>query len=503
MPPRILFIAALFFFFLWSALASKTEYHEVFTDAPLSYFGFHFMLPLYYYGAVPDSLVETLRSLFKDYHAHRDVTSLRIAQERYNQIISTLEPMCKELCTKKDLVEAPHPFLQVNEAFCASLRPKMNNWFHYLSTSLPNRKVFLNLNMDRKSISMQLLEPKLTEMANESIKIFEMLFDLYAPGTNLNLTSLDAALQAMADISRALELCRMSEHIAKDFKARLKHLLTRYIRTILPPLNGVSVVGGGMPLKFSLHQMNLFFLCRYSQNSSITECARHLDLIGTAPLSLLGLVHRIHAIQFLYTASTRANQRFLTFLFRGLIRELPMGNHIKDHVLLKVPILPAYTSMHEYIHHRLTRSEILLPRIFSIYLEVCFPSFLASFRIHYTSFDLHRLGNRTEFRPISDLPSSLDKFTKVYNRFNEIAHKRGLFFKSLLNEEVSLLTAFEMFVEELAGYDFEDSFELLSCITDLVMFYQEQLILDTISATNLIASTFIWFNLAYLQESSK
>ena len=157
--------------------------------------------------------------------------------------------------------------------------------------------------------------------------------------------------------------------------------------------------------------------------------------------------------------------------------------------------------MHEYIQHRLASNQIILPRIFSFYLDI-YSIFHESYMVHYTFLDLSRLYRRTEYSPISNIPPFFDKFTELYNRFNEIIHRRGLFFKSLLTEEESLLSAFDVFVEELAGYDFEDSFELLSCTTELIYFYQDQLILDTSSVSNLLLKTFTWFNLAYLKESS-
>ena len=492
-------------FFPWSVLAS---YQDVLKDAPASYFGFHFMIPLYFNKGIPSSIVKELGAIFIDIRSNPDAASVQKAQERYGQVIDTLESKCKDLCMKKCLEAPPHTFLKVDEAFCASLRQKMINWFYYMFLNLPSRNILFSVNVERESFDVQKLELKLAELANETIHVFEMLIDKNATGLKLHLYSINAAIQAMVDICRTFELCQVNERIVKAFKIRLKDLVVINLKTSLPLVSSASVMVGVKPFQATTLQLRNFFVCHFDQNQSITECAQHLDIIGKSNLSLMELVNRIHSFQFQYPASTRSNQRFLTFLLKGLIRErhLYTPNSIntifRKHLLEKVPSFLPYSYPHYFIQRQLTGSEVKLPQFFSSYLNIYFPLFHDRFQIHYRSYDFYRLCNYAVYSPISDLPVSLNKFTDIYNRFNEIAHKKGLFLQSLLNEEETLLHAFELFVEDLAGNDYENSLELFSCTADLLHFYQEQLILDMHSVTDLLARSLVWFSHAYSKESS-
>ena len=502
MPRVFLFTLALYFFML-SVLAS---YQDVLKDAPAPYFGFHFMIPLYYNNGIPSSVVKDLRSIFTDIRANPDAASFQIIQERYDEVINTLESKCRELCKRKNMDDPPHTFLIVDETFCDGLWSKMLNWFYYMSFNLPNPNVFFNVDLSRKSIDMPMLEHRLAEMANETIYKLEVLFDRNVSVTNLYLDSISRALQAMVDICRTFEHGRFKEEIVQALQIRLKHLLTLYLRFRFTPISGTSVVSG-KPFQVSIPQMSTFLVCRFNQNLTITECARHLDIIGKSRLSMMELVNRIHVIQILYPASSRANQRFLAYLFKGIILEHHLYNpksindSFREHLLQKIPIPPANTSKQDYIQHWLASSKVQLPQIFAFYLIRNFPRFHDHFQSHYRSFDLYRLCNSTEFSPIVNLPPALDKFTEIYNRFNRIVQDKGLFFKSLLFEKESLQEAFDLFVEELSGYADHNSYELFACTTELVNFYRDQLILDTFCATDLLARMFTWFNPGYLKES--
>lgn len=264
---------AVFYLFVWSALASEIAHKEVFIDAPPSYFGFHYMLPLSYYGGIPDSLVADLRSIFEVYHANPDATSFQKAQERYSHVITALGSVCQELCANKSLEAPPHPFLKVDETFCYNLRSQMLNWLHYMSFNLPNRNVFLNDNMHRESFDKQKFELKLAEMANEAMCKLEIFFDMHAAGSNVHLPSINSAFQAMADICRAFKVGQVTEDIVKVIEARFKRLLSRSLRFTLPPLSGAPVVGV-KGIQFSMPQMNSFLLCRYTRkpNSCNSIC---------------------------------------------------------------------------------------------------------------------------------------------------------------------------------------------------------------------------------------
>ena len=89
---------------------------------------------------------------------------------------------------------------------------------------------------------------------------------------------------------------------------------------------------------------------------------------------------------------------------------------------------------------------------------------------------------------------------QIYNKFSEIIHIRNFFFKSLFAENVDLIEAFSLFLEELAGFD--DPYELLQCTKQLILFYQELYMPNPRWEAVLLFVSSIWFDPKYLLESS-
>ena len=323
--------------------------------------------------------------------------------------------------------------------------------------------------------------------------------------------TLHGMLQVLADISVTFQLKLDSPKIIESFRSRFQNLLKTYLDTSLPFKNMPISSNSAVPFILEPQEVFNFSHCRYSQNLSISECARHIKYIGKTNLSTVELVNRIHAIQFQYAASSRAIQRFLTFLCRGLIHE-SIPNLIfpgfRDHLLQKVPIYSQDIGRHDWCLYLHLRRGLLLPQIFSTYLKHKRPTLLDNFSLHYTFYDLTRLNisstyNSISFYPLTSMDQDqldFDEFTRLYNKFNEIIHVNGLSFKSLFVEKVELSVAFELFLEELAGL--EDSYELLECTKELISFYQRLFPLEPTLESDLLLVCSIWFSPSYLKEST-
>ena len=64
-----LVLASLFFVFSWSVIASQALYRDILKNAPASYFGFHYMIPLFYRNGIQSSVVKELKAAFTDMRA--------------------------------------------------------------------------------------------------------------------------------------------------------------------------------------------------------------------------------------------------------------------------------------------------------------------------------------------------------------------------------------------------------------------------------------------------
>ena len=477
------------------------------------------MIPLNYNSCIQSSTLTDLRSIFLDIRSNTNTLLVQMIRLKYHQVADTLVAKCKNFCKMNILEHPPHLFLKVDEAFCENLRSQMFNWFNFMAIFLPQPCIFTDAHIH----SMGEVEPKLGFMANEILRIFETHLSEQPNIVLKSLVNMRRASQVLTDISLTLKLKLSSSKIIEDFQARLQNLLSRFLDKCLPYKNtsiSPNTEGLGIiPFNPEFRELINFWSCRYTKNLTISECARHIKLIGTSSLSLMELVNRVHAIQFQYFASTLAFQRFLTFLFKGLIREhdfldpnqISFSPNLREHLLQKVPIhsdLANVTAIYDYSQHRRSRSGLFLPQIFSTYLRLRHPHLLDNFSLHYTFYDLIRLNSCARYDSISFFLSALNEedtielifFTEIYNRFNEILHVKKLFFKSLFVEKEELFDAFDLFLEELAGLD--DPYELLECTKELISFYQKLFILEPTLEPGLLLVSSIWFNPKYLMESS-
>ena len=327
------------------------------------------------------------------------------------------------------------------------------------------------------------------------------------------------ALIVLSDISLTFRHNLATVKIVEDFHARFQSLVIMYLQSFLPgmnsPVSTTPAVLDRIPFKIESKEVSAFLICRSSGNLSISECAKHIKFIGKSSLSLVELVNRVHAIQFQHAASSRATQRFLTFLFKGLTREhhLCTPNQInqkmREHLLQNVPIYSQDTARNDYCLNRHAKSGLLLPQIFSNFLSLKQPHALDKFYLHFTIYDLNRLNSCFNmFSPISFFLPALDSqdlidfntFMQIYNKFSEIIHIRNFFFKSLFAENVDLIEAFSLFLEELAGFD--DPCELLQCTKQLILFYQELYMPNPRWEAVLLFVSSIWFDPKYLLDSS-
>ena len=520
----LLVLASLFFVFSWSVIASQALYRDILKNAPASYFGFHYMIPLFYRNGIQSSVVKELKAAFTDMRADTlDHVAFLKAQLKHYMAVDTVASMCTTLCKKSSMELPPHRFFNVDEVFCAGLQSQMYNWNQFMSLFLPNPAIFIEAKMDYESIKsidafhiVEEVEPKLGKMANEILRIFEENLSQYPGNTIQSPTSMNAALQVLTDISQTLKSKLVSVKISKDFQARFYDLLSLYINLCLPfkylPLAPDSAVRGMIPFRPESKEFLDFFICRYDENLSISECARHINFIGRSNLSLVELVNTIHAIQFQHKASTGVNQRFLTFLLKGLVHEHHLSTpdlinpKLREHLLKSVPVYSNHASRKEYCLHRHARSgKQFMPQIFYYYIDLKRPHLVENFFLHYTFFDLIRMSSGPIYTPIhfSQLTSQdqdLIDFLIIYNRINKIIHEKSFFFKSLFAEEVDLFESFRLFLDELAGV--EDPHELLECTKQLILFYQKLYSPDPRFESTLLIISSIWFDLRYLKEST-
>ena len=507
------------------APSSKMSAKEVLKDMPASYFGFHFMIPLDYNNCIPGSVVRDLRSIFLDIRTNTNTLSDQTVRTKYSQVIQTLVSNCEDACKSNTLNLLPHAFFKVDETFCGKLQSQLINWFNFMGIFLPNRNIFIDAKLDSKSIRnieyihmTDEVEPKLGTMADKIFCVIEMYVSNQSNVVDKDITGMYKSIQVLSDISMALKLNLTMVKIIENFHARLNSLLTLFLNLWLPfrsvtPISNTALLGV-VPLKLDSKEVCDFLSCRYAENLSISECARHVKFIGKSVLSLVELVNRIHAIQFQHATSSRAIQRFLTFLFKGLIREHQFSvpdrivPNLSQHLLQKVPIYFQSTVMYDYSLYRQARREQLLPQIFSTYLKLKQPLLIAHFSLHYNFYDLARLNNCTTFIPFSFFlqastsqdVTDFNNFAEIYNKFNMICQVKKYFFKSLFVENVDLIESFRLFLEELAGLD--DPYEVLECIKQLALLYQKLCGPDSRWEPVLLFISSLWFDSKYLKDSS-
>ena len=250
MTPKILF------FFLWSVMASNALYKDVLKGAPVSYFGFYYMIPLYYHNGIHSSVVKDLRTIFTDILVDLNEASFQRAQERYGRVIDTLVFKCEEI-SMNSMENVPHSFFKVDKVFCMNLRTKMTNWFYFMCSFLPKPAVFMDTGMDRDGIKnidiIAEVEPKLGEMANEILYSFELQL-LTQPCTFIScLTAMQRALIDLSDISLTFRHNLATAKIVEDFHARFHSLLILYLQSFLPgmyiPVSTTPAVLDRIPFK--------------------------------------------------------------------------------------------------------------------------------------------------------------------------------------------------------------------------------------------------------------
>ena len=492
------------FFLVGFVLASQLDYFP--KDVTLLFFGFHFMLPFLHYNAIPDDLGVEMRSIFQDFYSTRSKESFKIANERYAKVIHSMESLCGELCNKK-LTPPPHNIFRVDTAFCQSLRPKMQNWFYLQASNFPDKEVFTEFKMSSMT-DVNAFERNLVELGNSVVSIFSLRYLELLPSSKLNLPGTNFCLRVLTDISSTFKICLTKKDLASEFQLNAKKVLMRYQELALLALKPTPVKTSVVPSK-ALHaaydQMKSFVKCRYKQNLPFLECAEHVSIVGRGSMPLIELVSLIHSIQILYPASSRTNQRFVTFMLKRFISEykfptaLSNNNSFREHFLQKVPIPPKLTCKNEYILHRLENGERLMPYIFSAFLETMYPHLHDSYMHHYTFFELIRLHSTvtTTFAPVS---TTIDTFTDIYYLFIGLINDKGFYFISLHNEHQSLFNALGLFLEELGGYN--DSLDLAICIKNLILFYKAKGLLNSTMVSFLLDSAEHWFNPAYLKDSA-
>ena len=178
-------------------------------------------------------------------------------------------------------------------------------------------------------------------------------------------------------------------------------------------------------------------------------------------MSLIELVHQIHREQKQFSESDRYTQMFSTFLLEGLINDVDFSTpavinaKLREHLFQKIPVLPIWTCKEEYVENRLITSDLLLPQMFSDFLEAKCAHAHESFSLHYTLFDVNRLLTDNYSSDISTELLTFDKgdklfsFSGIYTKFIRIIQKRIYFFKSLYNEYEDVPLALCIFLGSL------------------------------------------------------
>ena len=470
---------------------------------PSWYFGFHFMLPFHHHKAIPDSIVTELRSIFQDIHTN-GANSLAKQQARYERVITSMKLQCIKLCKKS--IMTPHPIFKVNQSFCEALRPKMLRWYQYLSIIPPNLDAFV-VDLDDTD-DIEKFEANLSRMGLAILASFECIIKEIPQG---DVEFVNAALEILADLSSTFELKLLTRSFARAFRARVESVLSLYLQVALKPFNRGTTSSDESEYQHTvpLEHMRSFFVCRYTQFLSFTECAPLILEFKKSSLSLIDLAYQIHRVQILLPESARFTQRFLRFILEGLINEmdsslpLALNSNLKEHLLQKIPVLGSVTSKEDYVDNRLTWSERLLPSIFSDFLEAKHGHVHESFALHYTVFDVDRLLKKNKTFDISAELLTFDtgdknSFSEIYTKFIKIIQQKGYFFKSLYHDYDNVLLAICFFLEELAGY--EDFQEMLECILNLIDLYEKENFLEKDHVTFLKGAADVWFNPDYLKD---